>query len=222
MFLRLTVAAAVLVVPFTAIAQTSDICRSLERRLAVLPQVIGSTAEVRRHAEALRYHDGEIRHLRTQMRRARCGAGSIVTFGQRDDICGEMAQALRELEQVRDSIAAQQSAARQILRPNGERNAILAALDANGCRTDTAAEPLPAALEPSPPPREEPQERPYSGITVLSPKAGTAPAAAPPPPPEERPYDPSRKVRTVGPVFLPDESSIDLANPAGAGPQPRQ
>jgi hypothetical protein len=222
MFLRLAMAAAVLVLPFAAIAETSDICRSLQRRLATLPQVIGSTAEVRRHAEALRYHDDEIRHLRTQMRRARCGAGSIVTFGQRNDICGDMARALRELEQVRDGIAARQSAARQILRPNGERNAILAALDANGCRADTTAEPLPAAADPVTRPQDGPEEQPYSGITVLSPKTEPPPPVAAPPPPPERPYDPSKTVRTVGPVFLPDDTSIDLANPAGGGAQPRQ
>ena len=225
MFLRLTITAALLFVPLTATAETPDICRTLQRRLATLPQVIGSTAEVRRHAEALRYHDDEIRHVRTEMRRARCG-GSIVTFGRQNDLCADLAGALREMETARDAIAAQRAAAQRILRPSGERNAILAALQENRCQPDAAQEPVPVAVDPAPSIRDEGEVRPYSSITTLSPDAGRTPSpaaeaiAAPPPP--ERPYDASKPVRTVGPVFLPDDDRIDLANPAKDGAQPRQ
>lgn len=221
MILRLAVTAAVLIVPSAAIAETSDICQALQRRLATLPRVIGSTAEVRRHAEALRFHNDEIRFLRTEMRRARCGAGSIVTFGQRDDVCGEIAADLRDMEARRDAIAAQRSAARQIIRPSGERNAITAALEANQCSSAGETTVLPAAIGPEQTPSGG--EQPYSAITTLTPRTEPAhsPAVETPPPPA-RPYDPSRKVRTVGPVFLPDDTSIDLTNPTGGGAQPRQ
>ena len=86
MFPRLAMIASLALVPLVAAAETPDICRTLQRHLATLPQVIGSTSEVRRHAEALRDLDAEIRQLRTEMRRARCGR-SIVTLGRQDDIC---------------------------------------------------------------------------------------------------------------------------------------
>jgi hypothetical protein len=51
-----------------------------------------------------------------------------------------------------------------------------------------------------------------------------APAGEPGQPVEERPYDPkARRVRQVGPAFLPaEESSIDLMHPAGPGYQQQQ
>lgn len=64
----------------------------------------------------------------------------------------------------------------------------------------------------------------YSSITEIKskPEAGTTPPAPAEMP--ERSYDPAEsKVRRVGPMFLPTEtSSIDLKNPALPGPQPVQ
>jgi hypothetical protein len=224
MRLRPAATAAVLaLVPLAA--EASDICQALQRRLMTLPQVIGNTAEVRQHAEALRQNNDEIRYLRSEMRRTRCGGGSIVTYGQRNDVCGEMAAALGEMERQREAILAQRSQVRQMVRPSSERNAILAAMDANQCRSDEAA-PIPIAIEPATAAPAEGAARSRSSITTLSPRAETvAPLSlqpeAPPAPPE-RPYDPSRKVRSVGPVFLPDESSIDLTSPGSGGAQPNQ
>lgn len=224
MRLRLIATAAILAFAPVA-AEASDICQALQRRLATLPQIIGSTADVRRHADTLRQYNDEIRFLRTEMRRARCGGRSIVTFGK-DDVCGEIASELRDMEMQRDGILAQRSAARQIIRPSGERNAIMAALDANACNTGEATTPLPVAIDPETAPDADTEKKPFSSITTVPSKSETAPPAllqseAPPAQPE-RPYDPSRNVRSVGPTFLPDDSSIDLSNPAADGAQPRQ
>lgn len=61
---------------------------------------------------------------------------------------------------------------------------------------------------------------PYSGVTEIR----TGPPAEVVIDPKERPYDPAgTRVRSVGPVFLPPEtSSIDLKHPALTGPQPVQ
>ncbi|MGW9232926.1 hypothetical protein ACWGPT_18875 [Pseudorhizobium sp. NPDC055634] len=226
MFPRLAMIASLALVPLVAAAETPDICRTLQRHLATLPQVIGSTSEVRRHAEALRDLDAEIRQLRTEMRRARCGR-SIVTLGRQDDICTDLSGALKEAEAMRDAVAAQRSAARQILRPSPERSAVLGALQANGCHADESSDrapvPVPVAADPAPATENRGSAKPHSSITRLSPDAergrptGIEPLPLAPP---ERPYDPSRQVRSVGPAFLPDETGIDLANPAESGARP--
>ena len=221
MFPRLAMIASLALVPLVAAAETPAICRTLQRHLATLPQVIGSTSEVRRHAEALRDLDAEIRQLRTEMRRARCGR-SIVTLGRQDDICTDLSGALKEAEAMRDAVAAQRSAARQILRPSPERSAILGALQANGCHADESSDraPVPVPVAADPAPATENPAKPHSSITRLSPDAergrptGIEPLPLAPP---ERPYDPSRQVRSVGPAFLPDETGIELANPAESG-----
>src|SRR3546814_3070548 len=64
MTLRLVVTAALFLLPAVAEARTPEVCQALKLRLATLPRVIGSTQEVRRNAEELRYQNDEIRHLR--------------------------------------------------------------------------------------------------------------------------------------------------------------
>lgn len=222
--MKTCLAATILLVtlPTLAAAEQSLLCQSLSRRLAAVPTVIGSTAEVRHHAEALRRQEDEVRALRTQMRRSGCGAGSIVSFGRSDDRCGEIAEALRKAEAQREAVRSQRTASLSIIRPSGERNAILATMRENGC-ADPVAAPETVAADPLAPIPMETTRRSTSSITRISPKpsrgavvAETAAAPPPPSPAPERPYDPSKKVRSVGPAFLPDDSSIDLGNPKPA------
>ncbi|WP_416796906.1 DUF2865 domain-containing protein [Ciceribacter azotifigens] len=63
-----------------------------------------------------------------------------------------------------------------------------------------------------------------SSVIDLKTTGKSLPQQAAPSAPVERPYDPAeRKVRQVGPVFIPSETSgIDLRHPALSGPQPIQ
>ncbi len=215
----LAAAAMLITLPGLALADQSLLCQSLARRLAAVPTVIGSTAEVRRHTEGLRRQEDDIRRLRTEMRRSGCGAGSIVSFGRSSGTCAEITRALREAEAERDKIRSQRTASRSILRPSGERNAILDAMRQNECSHVIAA---PQALATEPPAAFESERAAgsSSSITRITPDlpkgaaAETAAAVPPSPPVPDRPYDASKKVRIVGPVFLPDDDSLDLANPA--------
>ncbi len=224
MIVRAAIASLVLAFPSVASADPGNICQSLQRRLAALPRVIGSTAEVRRHAEIVRQYDNEIRFLRAELRRSRCTTGSIIVLGQAGDMCGEIAASLREMEGRRNAVVEQGASARRIIRSSGEHNAIVAALERNRCNADHDQASRPVASQPQD--VMEDDKRPYSSMTTIKPKTDPAltksTTAKAVPPPTERPYDPSRDVRTVGPVFLPDDTSIDLKNPKSDGAQPRQ
>lgn len=208
--------------PAAASAQETGACAALYRRLNDAPTVIGTTTEVHRYTQELAQVYNDIRQIRIDLRRARCSVGSVVVFGTRDNgDCKQMQTELRSLEQEREAIKVERDNIRQALvRPSDERAALLAAIDRNGCspadirnasREDLRVRGL-----------ELPDDRPQSGVTGLrprqEPKPETRTAIRPPP---ARPYDPDRKVRMVGPVFLP-EDEIDLANPRSTGPQKQQ
>src|SRR5690606_12026676 len=108
------------------------------------------------------------RYLRSEIRRARCGAGSIVRLGQERDICSMMAADLSKAEEMRGAILARRAASRQLIRPSEERSAILAALETNECGPAMETAPQPVAARPEDTPADD--NRPYSGITTLKPK----------------------------------------------------
>lgn len=210
--------------PAAALAGDPAVCAALYRKLGNSPQIIGSTSAARSYAQQLGEYNADIRELRIDMRRAGCGNGSVVVLGGPNaEVCGQMRDALDRMEQSRDALAAERNSSRQMILPSEERNAILAAIREQRCIP--SFEPLPPVVDDR---RKVPgielprQEEPYSGITKLQTRPPQAavqrPVLTPPP---ERAYDPNKKVRTVGPTFLPDES-IDLSNPKSAGPQPQQ
>lgn len=216
---------AIALLPIAAAAQDRPDCEALQRRLGNSPQVIGNTAEVRYHAQELSRLNAEIRDLRIEMRRAGCGAGSIVSFGGPEDICSDMQNELGAMEADRQDITMRRNEARSLVRPTVDRSGVLAALQRNGCDV-TEISALPKAAEPEQ--SGNAAIEPYSGITnlrTLAPAQPSEPAKSAelkPEPPPERPYDRNQKVRSVGPQFFPEENDIDLANPASPGPQPMQ
>ncbi|CDN54002.1 Hypothetical protein RG1141_CH16590 [Neorhizobium galegae bv. officinalis bv. officinalis str. HAMBI 1141] len=217
-----------LFLPAAALAGDPAVCAALYRKLGNSPEIIGNTSAARSYAQQLGEYNADIRELRVDMRRAGCGNGSVVVLGGPNaEVCGQMRDALDRMEQSRDTLTAERNGSRQMILPSEERNAILAAIREQRCIP--SFEPLPPVVDDK---RKVPgielprQEEPYSGITNLRTHPPQKPqaTAVPPPvltPPPERPYDPSKKVRTVGPTFLP-EAGIDLTNPKSAGPQPQQ
>lgn len=222
MHLRSLLTALVLLSPVAASARDVALCADLYRQLNGAPQVIGSTRDMRRFAQELSQANGDIRKLRIEMRRAGCGAGSIVTIGNSSD-CDQMRQELQTLESAREALAEERSNARQLVRSE-ERGPILAALRQNSCIPSDLHEQNRAEEQQrmKVPGLALPQEEGYSGITDLrKPQVQQSAASAELPPPPERPYDPNRKLRAVGPAFFP-EPGIDLAKPRKDGPQPQQ
>lgn len=229
-----------LLVPQAAFSRDVEICASLYKRLNSTPQIIGTSSNVRRYAQDLSALNADIRQLRIDMRQQGCGSGSIVTLGAPDaydagdDECSYMQGTLQRLEDERAGLTEQRNNTRSLLQPSEERVAILSAIRANNCTPtdlDTQTEldererlrirglALP---RPDKPTAEGPiGADPNSSITHLGSASPTLPKEEPVQFPPDRPYDPEKKVRSVGPQFFP-EQDIDLANPKSSGPQQLQ
>ncbi|MGF9567366.1 hypothetical protein [Neorhizobium sp. JUb45] len=214
------------------------LCEDLYRRLANAPHIIGNTSNVREHAQALTKQNIEIRKLRLDMRRHECGSISITPLGGPNDAaCRVLRQMLSGMEQNRQDILSARNQARSLVITNHETRLIRADIQANNCTppefdaTTVSVDPqqdLPAADT------ETPADTSSSVVTLTAPKESSIIQFNTPPPVEEqakapelppvpeRDYDPSKPVRMVGPVFLPDASDIDLANPADRSAQQRQ
>lgn len=210
-------------------ARDVEVCANLYRRLNATPQVIGNNGDIRRYALELSRHNADIRSMRIEMRRQGCGGGSIVTFGKaNEETCREMRDTLESMESARATLSDERDGARRRMQPSEERVAVLAAIRESNCTPSDLDRQT--ELET----RERmkiqgiglPKGQEQSSISTL----GAPPKAVPSQPesqsakiefPPDRPYDPDRKVRMVGPQFFP-EDSIDLAHPKMSGPQPQQ
>lgn len=222
--------------PLPAMAQeNAALCEDLYRRLANAPHIIGNTSNVREHAQALTKQNIEIRKLRLDMRRHECGSISITPLGgPNDHACRALRQMLSDMEQNRKDILAARNQARSLVITNHETKLIRADIQANNCTppdfeaTTVSVDPQQDMAAPG-----TATDQQSSVVTLKSPKESSIiEFQNPPPEPEiakapelppvpERDYDPSKKVRIVGPRFFPNPSNIDLANPAG-GVQLRQ
>lgn len=125
-----------------AAAQTSAICDDLRGRLADLPQSIGNNgAEMRQYAGALAEQNLELRKVRSDLRRYGCTSGSMVVVGgENAGFCTELQQS--EAKMV-DNIRFLQDR-RSELRQGGAdpaREGLMAALEDNGCNSDSFSEP---------------------------------------------------------------------------------
>jgi len=218
---RAMLAALLFLAPVAASARDIATCAALYNQLNNTRQVIGNTAERRRYAQELSLLGSQIRTLRIEMRRAHCAGGSIVVIGgNRAADCKDKEDQLRALEAERQRITTEREEAR--LNPPSEREALLVSIRENAC--------IPSDLQAVERERRKlqgialPKEDAYSAITDLrttTPVEAVSAAETVNLPGPERPYDPIKKVRMVGPIFLP-EQQIDLANPRLGGPQPLQ
>ncbi|EJJ24821.1 DUF2865 domain-containing protein [Rhizobium sp. CF142] len=124
-----------------AAAETKAICEDLRGRLADLPQSIGTNgAEMRQYAGALAEQNLELRKVRGDLRRYGCTSGSMVVVGgENAGFCGELEQS--EAKMV-DNIRYLQDR-RNELRQGGSdpaREGLMAALEDNGCNSDSFTE----------------------------------------------------------------------------------
>ncbi|WP_137131273.1 hypothetical protein [Rhizobium sp. FY34] len=199
-------------------------CMALGREIASTTKLIGTTQEARSFASALTQQSVEIRKMRIEMHRMGCGrSGSIVTYGtDRPDPCADFADALASMENNRQAIMAQRQEATKVIRSLGRDEAALREeMRVLQCgELDFATLPISGNASPDLTSTLDPKAKNGSIVEFKTTKDTILRDTTPVPP--ERPFDPSKPVRVVGPQFFPDDRDIDLANPAIAGSQPRQ
>lgn len=117
-------------------AQAAAVCEKLRERLASTTEVIGTTAAVRKYANAIAQQNLEIRKTRSDLRRMGCGGGgSIVAIGEDSDReCDAIEETLQRMEENKRILMGKRT---ELQRGGGlgsdARHRLLAALDANGC-----------------------------------------------------------------------------------------
>ncbi|MCO5730001.1 hypothetical protein [Rhizobium sp. SSA_523] len=239
--------ALILLVPATALAtndtasmaSTAERCLALGRQIAATPQAIGNAAELRSHAAAVTRQMQEIRKVRGEMARRHCRgsseSGSIIHLGASptQETSSETAEACADLSAT---LAAMEENHRGILHHGADSLKVVSSLGRS--ETELREEmrslrcgeidyaTIPAALSQETDLRPADQARPKeSAITPLSTRSSEQAARVRRDTSEvvpERQWNPDRPVRMVGPQFFPDDSRIDLANPATPGAQPQQ
>ena len=132
---------AVVLVPLALVGAdpslASTVCDRLNTRLAQLPDMVATTAAARDYASAISRQNIELRRAKNDRRGAGCGGGSVVTFDGGDpDSCGELDSLIAEME---DNLRMLKSEREQIVAGGSEdsRRRILAALEINGCYSDS-------------------------------------------------------------------------------------
>lgn len=129
-----TIIALTLAAPLSA--QANAVCESLRAQLNQ-PTRIGNTAEVRQYANALTQQNIVIRRIKNEMRSYGCSSGSVIRYGNPNaGLCAEIGDALMQAEAERDMIAEDRDrmlSMQREERSGGERQRIMAALDAEGC-----------------------------------------------------------------------------------------
>jgi len=117
----------------SSLAVASAVCSRLEAQLASVSTAPGSSSNYRRYAKAVAMQEGQLRKVRSDLKRFGCTSGSFVVLGGKNaDSCEKLSNALNKmqgnlaaLERKRDSFAARGSST--------AKRRIEAALRANVC-----------------------------------------------------------------------------------------
>ena len=193
-------------------------CQELAFRIAQAPEIIGTNAQVRSDAQALSRQEAEIRRVQAEMRRNNCN-GSIINIGGDDqqDPCDEMSNTLAMMQSNRDAIKAQKQDSSQLVRKVLPEEADIRAEMARLRCSELDLSTVSIAPDPIQPKanRGSIKQIATPSITKIEPKGPPPRQQAKDygPPPADRPWDPSKPIRSVGPQFYPDANNLDLAHP---------
>lgn len=130
----------------------SATCTALRAELAALSDTIGATADARKFSKAIATQTFEIRKLKGERRRLRCGQGSITFVGSdRETECERYDTALTRMQANLDALKAKRA---RLLDPEDtsrHRDNLIDEIALNGCNEtvdmpviEVSAEPVPA------------------------------------------------------------------------------
>jgi hypothetical protein len=136
-----------LLLVMTATASASAVCERLNARLASLPRIVASNANVRDYTGAISRQNLDLRQARSDLRRMGCSSGSVIIVGgPNEDACDSLSAEISQMEMDLQTLKAR----RQSLVTGSDsdviRRRIEAALAVNRC-FDDQDEVLEAAIE---------------------------------------------------------------------------
>ncbi|WP_426228156.1 DUF2865 domain-containing protein [Pararhizobium sp. DWP3-4] len=136
-----------LLLVMTTTADASAVCERLNARLASLPKIVASNANLRDYTSAISRQNLDLRQARSDLRRLGCSSGSVIIVGgPNEDACYSLDAEISQMEMDLETLKAR----RQNLLEGGAsditRRRIHAALAANRC-AEEEDEVLSAAVE---------------------------------------------------------------------------
>ncbi|PTM95313.1 hypothetical protein [Mycoplana dimorpha] len=206
---------AALALAFATQAVAKDVCDHLRSRITGAPAVAGDP-ETRPYASAIDRQQMRLRQAEADLENLGCSSGSVTIYrmsNARD--CAAIRSAIERMQ--RNLLMLEQRQVEIAGVDPDTRVRIVAEMEANGCDVSGLPASVSADRLRPPGPATSVVRENVGSVTTIRIRP-LAPVAVPEKTIVERLYDPVKdKVRTVGPVFLPDEEPrIDLRHPAGS------
>ena len=136
-----------LLLAMTATADASSVCERLNARLAGLPKIVTSTANLRDYTGAISRQNLDLRQARSDLRRMGCSTGSVVIVGgPNEEACDSLSAEISQMQMDLETLKARRQNLLEGSDSDIARRRINAALAANRC-AEEQDEVLSAAVE---------------------------------------------------------------------------
>jgi hypothetical protein len=136
-----------LLLVMTATADASAVCERLNARLASLPKIVGSNANLRDYTGAISRQNLDLRQARSDLRRMGCSTGSVIIVGgPNDEACDSLSTEISQMQMDLETLKARRQNLLEGSDSDITRRRINAALVANRC-AEEQDEVLSAAVE---------------------------------------------------------------------------
>lgn len=127
-----------LIAPFllvmTTTADASAVCERLNARLASLPKIVASNANLRDYTGAISRQNLDLRQARSDLRRMGCSQGSlIIVGGPNEEACSSLDAEISQMEMNLQTLKARRQSLVTGSDSDISRRRIMAALDVNRC-----------------------------------------------------------------------------------------
>lgn len=123
-----------LLLVMTTTADASAVCERLNARLASLPKIVASNANLRDYTGAISRQNLDLRQARSDLRRMGCSTGSVIIVGgPNEEACGSLEAEISQMEMDLQTLKARRQSLVTGSDSDISRRRIMAALDVNRC-----------------------------------------------------------------------------------------
>ncbi|WP_455273403.1 DUF2865 domain-containing protein [Rhizobium herbae] len=136
-----------LLLVMTTTAEASAVCERLNARLASLPKIVATNANLRDYTGAISRQNLDLRQARSDLRRLGCSSGSVIIVGgPNEEACASLDAEISQMEMNLQTLKARRQSLATGSDSEISRRRIRAALDVNRC-FEEQDEVLRAAVE---------------------------------------------------------------------------